>query len=51
MLKKIGQAARTEIERLVDHQVYLELWVKVREKWRRDAGMLRQLGYTLPRED
>jgi GTP-binding protein Era len=51
MLKKIGQAARVEVERLVGHQVYLELWVKVREKWRRDPAALRQLGYTLSREE
>lgn len=46
MLKKIGQAARQEIEKWVDHQVYLELTVKVREKWKRDDRLLNELGYT-----
>ena len=38
MLKKIGAATRKEIEREVRVNVYLELWVKVREKWRDDDG-------------
>jgi GTP-binding protein Era len=45
MIKKIGQAARPEIEELVGTRVYLELWVKVWEKWRRREDMLRRLGY------
>ena len=45
MLKKIGQQARKEIERMMGHQVYLELTVKVREKWKRDERMLKDLGY------
>lgn len=45
MLKRIGQAARREIERLVGRKVHLELWVKVAEDWRRDERVLRQLGY------
>ncbi len=47
MIKQIGQAARLEIERLLGRRVYLELWVKVWEKWRRREGMLRRLGYSL----
>ena len=38
MLKKIGMEARREIERMLDTRVYLELWVKVRESWRKDEG-------------
>ncbi len=45
MLKKVGQAARKEIEAWLGHQVYLELIVKVRQQWRRDDRMLRELGY------
>ncbi len=45
MIKKIGRAARPEIENLVGTRVYLDLWVKVYEKWRRREGMLRRLGY------
>ena len=37
MIKKIGQSARPEIEELVGTKVYLELWVKVYEKWRRQG--------------
>jgi len=47
MLKRIGMAARKEIERMVNTQVFLELWVKVRRKWRRDAAALRYVGYRL----
>jgi GTP-binding protein Era len=50
MIKKIGQAARPEIEELVGTKVYLELWVKVWEKWRKRQGMLRQLGYAVERK-
>jgi len=51
MLKQIGQAARQEIESVVGHQVYLDLWVKTRYKWRRNARELRRLGYALPRSE
>ena len=45
MLKKIGQQARAEIEQWVGHKVFLELWVKVWEKWRERENSLRELGY------
>lgn len=45
MLKKVGQAARKQIEEWLGHQVYLELTVKVRPQWRRDDRLLRELGY------
>lgn len=45
VLKKVGQAARLGIERLLGRKVFLELWVKVAEGWRNDPSMLRQLGY------
>lgn len=47
MIKQIGQQARGEIEQLVGSRVYLELWVKVRKKWRKDEKQLRRLGYSL----
>jgi GTP-binding protein Era len=50
MLKHIGQEARKEIEEMVGTRVYLELWVKVKKKWRRDEDELRRLGYALPRK-
>jgi GTP-binding protein Era len=45
MLKRIGQAAREQLERLLGRQVYLELWVKVAQGWRSDERMLQELGY------
>lgn len=45
MLKKIGAAARYEIERLLGRQVFLDVWIKVRKDWRRDPSSLRWLGY------
>jgi GTP-binding protein Era len=49
MVKRIGQDARREIEDLLGTRVYLELWVKVRKKWRKDENELRRLGYAPPR--
>ena len=46
-LKKIGQEARADIERLLDLHVNLQLWVKVRPDWRNSQEDLRTLGYTL----
>ena len=45
MLKKIGTAARQEIEALVGHKVFLELRVKVRKNWRDDDEAIKSLGY------
>ncbi len=50
MLKKIGEAAREELERFLGTKVYLNLWVKVKEKWRKKEGALRELGYRRPRK-
>lgn len=48
-LKAIGKAARREIEKMVETRVFLELWIKVRPKWRKDEDELRRLGYALPK--
>ncbi len=45
MLRLIGKEARTELEDLLGTRVYLDLWVKVKEKWRKKVGALRELGY------
>jgi GTP-binding protein Era len=47
MLKKIGSAARTDIEELIGNQVFLQLWVKVLPNWREDEQMLQRLGYRI----
>jgi len=45
-LKRVGSLARGEIEELLGRPVYLDLWVKVREKWRKDPEMVRRFGYS-----
>ncbi len=45
-LRKLGAAARKEIEQLIDGKVYLELWVKVEPKWRHKEAALKRLGYS-----
>lgn len=47
-LKDIGQRARTELEEYFGHQVFLDLWVKTRERWRDQDAWLRRLGYADP---
>ena len=44
MLKSIGTAARREIEAFLGTKIYLGLFVKVREGWREDPGMLDEMG-------
>ncbi|MDR1620961.1 MAG: GTPase Era [Synergistaceae bacterium] len=48
MLKKIGQAARIDLEKATGHSAYLELWVKVSPRWRQSDLILRRLGYSRP---
>lgn len=45
MLKKIGSNARFEIERLLDCQVNLKLWVKVKKDWRDSDFLMKNFGY------
>tara|TARA_Y200000002_G_scaffold136968_1_gene112929 strand:+ start:408 stop:1298 length:891 start_codon:yes stop_codon:yes gene_type:complete len=44
-LKLIGQEARKDIELMLDHQVMLHLWVKVRKGWTNSTMHMRNLGY------
>jgi GTP-binding protein Era len=44
-IKRIGSFARREIERQFGERVYLQLHVKVRERWSDDEAALRQFGY------
>ncbi len=48
MLKKIGSTARYEIEKMLDRQVNLQLWVKVKKDWRDSEFLMKNFGY---RED
>jgi GTP-binding protein Era len=50
MIKRIGQAARLSIEQLLGTKAYLELWVKVRPRWRKRDEELRRLGYPPPKQ-
>ena len=45
MLKKIGQQARQELEALLGKKVHLNLWVKVKPRWKEDIRLLKLLGY------
>ncbi len=45
MLRRIGEAARKDMEWMLGTQVNLQLYVKVREDWRNSASALRELGY------
>ena len=44
-IKRVGVIAREEIEKQTGRKVYLELWVKVMEKWRKDKKKMYKLGY------
>ena len=45
MLKKIGSAARFEIERMMEMKVNLQIWVKVRKDWRDSDLFIKNFGY------
>ena len=45
MLKKIGTLAREEIESFLDTKVFLNLWVKVSEDWRKKEKIIRDFGF------
>lgn len=43
-IREIGRLARLDIESMTGHKVFLELWVKVRPKWRQSEDAVRRLG-------
>jgi GTP-binding protein Era len=45
MIKKLGTESRAEIEKFLDAKVFLELFVKVRPKWRDQEHFLKEYGY------
>ena len=46
VIKKLGQVARESIEQFLQREVFLELRVKVRKKWRSDENLLKSFGYS-----
>ena len=46
MLKKIGELARRDMEKMLDAKVYLQTWVKVKANWRDSQSLLRNFGFT-----
>ncbi len=47
-LKQIGTLAREELQGAIGRKVFLDLWVKIRRKWRQKDQDLRFLGYSVP---
>ncbi|MEG2365230.1 MAG: GTPase Era [Alistipes sp.] len=47
MLKKVGQAAREDMEKFLDKKVFLQLFVKVNDDWRNNERQLKRFGYDL----
>ena len=44
-LKKVGTDARIDMEKFFGKKVYLELYVRIKENWRDNDGMLKSFGY------
>jgi GTP-binding protein Era len=45
-IKQIGETARKELEDYFGKHIFLDLWVKVFDKWKKDPGALKEFGYT-----
>jgi GTP-binding protein Era len=45
MIKQVGSKARMEIEKFLEQKIFLELFVKVRPKWRDNELYLKEYGY------
>ena len=45
MIKKLGTMAREDIEQFLRQKIYLQLFVKVRPKWRNNERQLKEYGY------
>jgi GTP-binding protein Era len=50
-IKELGEKSRKGIEEFLGREVYLELRVKVREKWRSNPGLLKSFGYIRDKKD
>ena len=45
MLKKIGSSARSELEKIIEKKVFLELFVKVHKNWLKDKNAIKEFGF------
>ncbi|MGI9534535.1 MAG: GTPase Era [Thermodesulfobacteriota bacterium] len=45
LLKTVGNQSRLEIERILGTKVFMELWVKVKEKWTENESLIKEIGY------
>jgi len=45
VLKRVGTAARKELEEMLKQKIFLEIYVKDRKDWRNDPSYLREMGY------
>jgi GTPase len=45
VLKKVGQGARLDMQKMFGHKIFLQLWVKVKSGWSDDEKSLQSLGY------
>ena len=50
-IKALGAAARAKIEHFLGRRVYLDLWVKPLDSWRKSRAQLGRLGFRLPSDD
>jgi GTP-binding protein Era len=50
-IRELGSASRTKIEHLLGRRVYLDLWVKPLDSWRKSRAQLGRLGFRLPPEN
>jgi len=50
-IKALGAAARAKIAHFLGRHVYLDLWVKPLESWRKNRAHLGRLGFRLPADD
>jgi GTP-binding protein Era len=50
-IRELGSAARAKVEHLLGRRVYLDLWVKPLDAWRKSRAQLGRLGFRLPPDD
>lgn len=50
MLKRVGELARIDCERFMGTKIFLQTWVKVKENWRDNPGLIHNFGFDLKKE-